>query len=225
MSDKESEDWDFKVDDSSLEKEKDAQKKEIKEKSSTLKKARKNSKKKLKLEEGSKTQFRSGRQASYKEEKNKNKVKVTPGKPGKRLIAYLIDNALIAIIAGFIPKFFPDLVLQINAIYPIDSVDNAFVLSELTKVATGALGIIGFLVLIVFPMGAFGQTLGLKILKIRIEHIDGGTIGVLRSLLRNSIGLTLNTIFVFGLVMPFFQKQKRTFHDLLFSSICIEDDY
>lgn len=227
MGEKKSKDWDFKIDDSGLKKEKESQKKEIKQKSSTLKNARQKSKKKLKLDDGPKTQFRAGRSASYKEhkDKNKNKVIVTPANPIKRLVAYFVDYGLVALISYFIPILFPNLVLELKAIYPIDSADSNYVLTELTKVASAVLGLGGFFLLVVIPMGSFGQTLGLKLLKIRIEHINGGTIGMFPSLLRNTLGLTLNTVLVFGMIMPLFQRQKRCLHDLIFKTICIVDDY
>ena len=63
-----------------------------------------------------------------------------------------------------------------------------------------------------------GQTLGMKTWKIRVVDLNGYAIGWQRSLLR-MVYATLSTLtFGFGFIYALFDKQNRTWHDILSKS-------
>jgi uncharacterized RDD family membrane protein YckC len=72
--------------------------------------------------------------------------------------------------------------------------------------------------------GLTGQTLGKWATGLRIERTNGGTPGILRSLLRHLIGYPLSLIiFGLGFLLAAFDSQGRALHDYLSGTIVVRD--
>ena len=105
----------------------------------------------------------------------------------------------------------------------IESVDSSFIYQEASVIVKAALFILIYLITTI-PFLTRGKTLGLKIKTLTLNHIQGGTLTITQAFLRQTIGLIINVGSVVGVFLPFFNKHKRTLHDLMFKSICEIDD-
>ena len=66
-----------------------------------------------------------------------------------------------------------------------------------------------------------GQTLGMKTWKIRVVDLGGNSIGWRVSLLRMVYAIVSTAAFGIGFIYAFFDKQNRTWHDILSKSLLI----
>ena len=71
------------------------------------------------------------------------------------------------------------------------------------------------LVVYCIPMYAtYGQTLGKKVLKIRVVTQDGSELGLGKIILRETLGKFLSVMILFiGYLMAFFDSEKKALHD------------
>ena len=60
-----------------------------------------------------------------------------------------------------------------------------------------------------------GQTLGMKTWRIRVVNLDGHAIGWYAALMRLVYAVLSTAIFGLGFIYAFFDKQSRTWHDIL----------
>lgn len=214
-------DWDFKVNDKSL---KSTEIKKGETKPSALNKAKRKSAENLKMEKASPTSFRQGRRGELEKEKANKEILINPAGITDRLMAFLIDALFIGLVSYFIPmyvKAIPDL---IGGFIAVDSIDPRFI--EMSNIKNSQFILIGltYICFVIFPLGINGKTVGLKIKNLTLEDIDGGNIGILRAVLRQTLGMALNVGIVVGMILPLFNKKKRCLHDFLFKSICVKDE-
>ena len=96
-----------------------------------------------------------------------------------------------------------------------------------------AIVLIGFILYFVILIGylfvqikywKYGQSIGKKILKLRVVREDGQTpLGLGEMAIREIFGKWLSSILMIGYIIAFFDEQKRTLHDRLVSSIVIDE--
>jgi uncharacterized RDD family membrane protein YckC len=118
---------------------------------------------------------------------------IEPASSFKRFLAYLIDYWLIAVILGLTKS---DIV--------------------------GVLIIIGFIINVVVVQGRCGQTLGKKLLKLKLVKNDGsdlGNLGYIITFIRSAIVVAETVGGVFWAFLSFFsenaRKGRRTLHDII----------
>ncbi len=215
---KEEEDWEFSLEEEKIEE----VKKEAKEKPA-LKRAREKKSQKLQLDKSEKTSFRQGRKKENSKLQKSNEVTYNPANPIDRFQAFILDIIIPAGLAYFIPKKFPDIVFKAAPYIGLESADSAYIYDQAAPIIQITLFIVVYLLATVPPLSR-GASLGLKIKKLRLNHIDGSTLTFGSCLVRQSVGLILNIGSVVGIILPFLNSSKRTFHDFLFKSICEKDD-
>ena len=215
---KEKSEWDFKLKDDGLKR----PDKKIEPAPSLLRTKRQKSSPKLELESSAPENFGEGTLNLYKKLNNENDFEFTPAAPSDRAVAALIDFALVGLAALLIPQhvsavaeFFLPLVDGGN--------DPQLALNQARIIARPFVGLVVYIVAVGIPLGRFGTTLGLKIKKLRVEHKEGGVIGLPKGLARQLIGLPLNVASVIGLLLPFFTAKKITLHDKMFETVCLAE--
>lgn len=71
----------------------------------------------------------------------------------------------------------------------------------------------------VVPTTMTGQTLGKRLMGLRVVSVSGEDIGFFRILMRESVGRLISTIFLFlGYIWSFFREDRRAWHDLMVGS-------
>ena len=145
-----------------------------------------------------------------------------PAGIGPRILAYLIDGCIIAgiILVGVI-------------IGTIFAAGGSATGSQ--GAATAGAGI-GVLIYIIFYGGAFvfflynqivlvvknnGQTIGKKMMKIRIVKEDGTAMTYGDAFLRNIVGYIISGICYLGFIWALFDARKQGFHDKIFKTLVV----
>lgn len=211
-------DWKFSIEEEKIE--------EIKEESKgepALKRARNKQSKKLKLDKSDNVKFRQGRLNSANESEKNKAIKYKPSSVEDRFQALVFDLIMPSLGVYFIPEYLPEINSLVAPYLGVDSADPNYIYQQTNLFVRAGLFILIYLITTV-PFLSKGATLGLKIKKLSLNHIDGGTLTFIQSLLRQTIGVVVNVISVIGLLMPLFHKQKRTLHDLMFKTICEKED-
>lgn len=216
-------DWDFSLDDENLDKKKEEEKEDNKKAKSTLRKARNKNSKKLQLDKKSGGSFREGRRKQYEDTVSSRSVKLYPAGVENRLTAFVID-LIIPLVGGYLgPQYLAkDLAPLFGELLQIDSADPQYLYNQTYPFMALSIGFIIYLLMSLIPLSR-GTSLGLKMKKLRLNHIDGGTLSISSVLLRQLIGLPINIVSIIGVVFPLLNKNKRTLHDFLFKSICEKD--
>lgn len=119
--------------------------------------------------------------------------------------------------AGFWVRFAAQLIDGIIVGIPLGIAGIMY--SESLGVNFGA-SILSFLYSLVLPIIWNGQTIGKRVLRIRIKKISGEKIGfgtmIMRTLVAGLVyGITLGIAFLASIFMVAFRKDKRSVHDLL----------
>lgn len=119
--------------------------------------------------------------------------------------------------AGFWVRFAAQLIDGIIVGIPLGIA--VIMYSESLGVNFGA-SILSFLYSLVLPIIWNGQTIGKRVLRIRIKKISGEKIGfgtmIMRTLVAGLVyGITLGIAFLASIFMVAFRKDKRSVHDLL----------
>jgi len=141
-----------------------------------------------------------------------------------RIVAYLIDRFIVGFIVG-IGYVFAFIVGMAGAVTQTDA--------GATVGALGAMVLILVLVPAALAMVLFnevylagrnnGQTIGKKMMNIRIVKEDGTPFGYMDAFLRNIIGYFISS-FVCGLgfIWGLFDSRNQTWHDKIFSTLVVQ---
>jgi uncharacterized RDD family membrane protein YckC len=134
---------------------------------------------------------------------------------GARLVAYIVDSYLVGIPVMIV------LVWLVVFVYRSASAETG---GDLAPVLVFGMGL-GLLSQAYFVVGwaRGGQTLGMKMLGIRVvRDRDGGRVGWGAAILR-LIGLTISYAVVLGVIWIFIDRRRRGWHDLLAGTLVIAD--
>lgn len=131
-----------------------------------------------------------------------------------RLLAWLIDNAILWVI-GLLLLF---LFAGSTALAQMDST----ILTVLGLGLVLALIAVNFLLQFLY-FGYFwsngGQTLGMKMMNVRVQREDGTAVSFLRGGLRGTLGYYISSLFFFiGYWWALFDSNNETWHDKLFDT-------
>jgi len=132
-----------------------------------------------------------------------------------RFFALVIDSILMAILALIITFIFGG-VLGVTA-----SLDNGFM-----NFLIGVVGMMFYILMLFFQFFYFGyfwsksgQSLGMKMLNIKVVSQDGQPLSFLRAGLRGSVGYWISgLIFSLGFIWAAFDANKEAWHDKLFNT-------
>jgi uncharacterized RDD family membrane protein YckC len=146
---------------------------------------------------------------------------------GGRIVAYLIDRFLIGFLVGII--------LGIGYLIAfIIAVAGAATQTEAGSVI-GGLGFM-FILLLLVPVGLAawlfnevylagknnGQTIGKRLMKIRIAKEDGTPFGYMDAFLRNFIGYWISSLACgLGFIWGLFDNRNQTWHDKIFHTVVV----
>ena len=76
-----------------------------------------------------------------------------------------------------------------------------------------------------FEGSASGQTVGKKLLSIRVVDLDSGQpIGFVRAAVRNIVAYFVSVIFLLGYLWMIWDEEKQTWHDKVASSVIVPTD-
>ncbi|MGH2827371.1 MAG: RDD family protein [Actinomycetota bacterium] len=76
-----------------------------------------------------------------------------------------------------------------------------------------------------FEGSASGQTVGKKLLNIRVVDIDNGqSIGFVRATVRNIVAYFVSVIFLLGYLWMLWDEERQTWHDKVASSVVVPTD-
>ncbi|MGH2700931.1 MAG: RDD family protein [Actinomycetota bacterium] len=76
-----------------------------------------------------------------------------------------------------------------------------------------------------FEGSASGQTVGKKLLNIRVVDLDNGqSIGFVRATVRNIVAYFVSVIFLLGYLWMLWDEEKQTWHDKVASSVVVPTD-
>ena len=125
---------------------------------------------------------------------------------GQRLVAWLIDLVIIVIALVVI-------------------VGIAFAIDETLGVVAYLLGIVGiFLYYAYFEGSPSGQTIGKKVMKIRvIDFNTGGPLGFGRGLIRGVARIPSQFLCYLGYLWMLWDQEKQTWHDKLASTVVVPE--
>jgi uncharacterized RDD family membrane protein YckC len=141
---------------------------------------------------------------------------------GPRIVAYLIDGFLVGAVIGVVY-----LILFVIAMVVASGGDAA-------QQAGGALAVLAWLVIIpiylvlllfneVYLCGKNnGQTIGKKLMKIRIVKEDGTSFTYMDAFLRNIVGYWISSLVCsLGFFWGLFDSKKQTWHDKIFHTLVV----
>jgi uncharacterized RDD family membrane protein YckC len=143
---------------------------------------------------------------------------------GGRIVAFLIDRFLIGIIIG-----------AAYVIMILLAVAGAATQTEEGSTAGGIAAMLVFLVL--FPAALLvmvfnevylagknnGQTIGKKLMKIRVAKEDGTPFGYMDAFLRNIIGYWISSLICsLGFFWGLFDSRNQTWHDKIFHTLVVK---
>jgi uncharacterized RDD family membrane protein YckC len=139
---------------------------------------------------------------------------------GRRLVAFIIDMAIILLIAGVLAFS----AIALSNLVPQNPTGLGYVISTLIILMVFGCGLGGFAVLLAyFPVleGRFGQTPGKGLLKLRVLAENGLPIGYKEALLRR-LSFYFEMLPVDALFIPFTEKHQRGF-DIIARTIVIQE--
>lgn len=135
---------------------------------------------------------------------------------GVRAAAYLIDRLLLLIALGILrlpllaASFFGTTGLTRDILFHHSPLD----------LLSWALAAAYFVLLTYFG----GGTLGKKLMRLRVQYPDGGSLRFIDVLYRETVGRYLSGILCLGYLMVLADKQDRAFHDWLCGSCVVYDE-
>ncbi|MBT3583610.1 MAG: RDD family protein [Halobacteriovoraceae bacterium] len=146
-----------------------------------------------------------------------NQKDIAPGSMGKRLIAYIIDGALVAISAAVLTIFLKDKAIQLYTEQVRELGMNQNIGPTDLEKLMGSIFLLGsFLILQVFYSAvkkrSIGKVLtGLWVLDSAKEH----NAGFVKMFLRELLVKPLSLLFFVGFIIPFINADKRSLHDFI----------
>ncbi len=179
-------------------------------------------KEKLVLENSSREQLTRAQMASRLKAEDDIQDIFNYANPFKRFLAFMLDLAIIYGLS-FLSKFLLLPIYRLNLMILERYKYNLDVL----KVDYYFYGqfIVAFLIyflLIVVATAFYNKTLGKKILGLSVRGDDKFTLRVTDVFLREVILKPLSIVSVFGIIICFFHKKRKTLHDLLLRTLVIE---
>lgn len=112
-----------------------------------------------------------------------------------RFVAYLVDAILIGTINSLLLFFIPSLTFLVYLIFPI---------------------------YFIYLTGTSGQTIGKKLLDIKVVNTSGEVIGIPQSIFRYVMYLVSGFILSIGFIMAAFDEKKRALHDRVVKTYVIK---
>ena len=73
-----------------------------------------------------------------------------------------------------------------------------------------------------FQSSHWQATIGKKLMRIKLETLDGNRVGFAKASLRQFIMISLSGILYIGYIMMFFNEKKQTLHDLAAKTVVVE---
>lgn len=160
----------------------------------------------------------------------------------RRVIGFLVDglivNILVQIIffiisAIFAVQFYDFILKQINAIFLItkDFPSAGFMVSVIKSLAIYIVSIVvinGLIYLIYKSITEFSRmraSLGKILVGLKVTDYTGGRLTFMRALGRNAASFLSSIIFGIGYLFPLFTKRKQTLHDLIASTVVIDEKH
>jgi len=131
----------------------------------------------------------------------------------QRLIAYLIDNVLLSILTG--------IVVAIGTMGSLAMMNNQTVVMAI-MVLMWALIVIVYFGYFIYFYGTSGQTLGKKMLNIKVVSTDGTPLTYKKGLLR-VIGYIIASIPIYiGYIWMLFDKNKQNWEDKIANTYVVK---
>lgn len=119
----------------------------------------------------------------------------------RRLVAFLLDGIFLSIVL---------------------SISSAVSGSQIQG-TSGIAILINFIYFVGLIGGPAGQTIGSKIVKIRVISVTGGPVGYPRALARQLFSILSGIILLAGYFMMLVTKKKQTLHDLLAGTVVVTE--
>lgn len=148
----------------------------------------------------------------------------------KRILAFFLDNAILGLINIVIFFIFifskTEEMNEVILLYGQEAVFKEFFGGYLIALFLGTF----FFVLNSVILPAFvlhGQTIGKKIVKIRTVKKDdvSQTPGAGVFFLRETFGKLISSLFFIGYIFFLVSKENKTFHDVIFKTTVVDDEY
>lgn len=142
-----------------------------------------------------------------------------------RILAFIIDNLIVSLMCLLIN--IRTMILVIGILKNEESPDMVYLVFQLLITGGIIILIAGFYYLFI-PMIFRGQTLGKKVMEIKIVKEDGNDIDFTSLFLREMVGRIIIDLFSFGLaeIISFFvmllSENHRTFYDSLANTMVID---
>lgn len=136
---------------------------------------------------------------------------------GTRLVAYLIDNIILAVASGIVL-----LPIAFSSMFDEGSIWNQQVLFHYTAYAVLVYCIRSiYFVILTY---AFGKTLGKMVLRIQVESTDGEKLTFVNVLFRETVGRFLSSLMYVGYLLALSGKDHQALHDMLCDTrVCYTD--
>ena len=144
--------------------------------------------------------------------------------------SYFERGAALALDAIFIFVLYQIVIFitpyEFNSIqYFLNNYNTEFIFGEaillsmlfiLTTITTAFIGVI-------IPMAFFNHSFGKKFLKLKVRGVDKYTISINEAIVREFFYKPISIISIAGFILPFYDKEKRSFHDKMVKTIVIKD--
>lgn len=130
-----------------------------------------------------------------------------------RLLAYLIDLNLLSAFS------FPVMMLSffvMMTIFPKGNIVVAFM-------TVGILLLFLIYDYFILTTYFFGTTVGKKLLELEVKNKDNTRVSLIRIIVRETIGRILSGIIFLGYIWIFFNREKRSFHDIIAGTVVLRD--
>ncbi len=137
----------------------------------------------------------------------------------KRVVAYFIDGFILtAILYG----------LANLGMLKIIGLDNIRMMEDAASTLTANSGYMVVLLVLnivyyaTFQSSHWQATIGKKLMRIKLETLDGNRVSFAKASLRQFIMISLSGILYIGYIMMFFNEKKQTLHDLVAKTVVVE---
>ena len=145
---------------------------------------------------------------------------------GPRILAYLIDSFIVGAIIGVAYGIVAVLILVMagatSGSEAGQEASSLFILLICLVMIPLTLGIT-FFNLIYLAGKNNGQTIGKKVMKIRIVKEGGGSFGYMDAFLRNVVGYWISSLVCdLGFIWGLFDSRHQTWHDKIFKTVVVK---
>ncbi|MEZ5423592.1 MAG: RDD family protein [Pyrinomonadaceae bacterium] len=139
---------------------------------------------------------------------------------GARFLAFIVDDALLAIAASI----FLALISALGLLGANNPNNPLLVVGAwLSSLVIMAFSVLFQFLYFGYFLSKDGQSIGKKLLGIRVQKREGGNVSFLVGGLRGSIGYYISGfIFFLGYIWAFFDKNHEAWHDKLFGTTVVQ---